>query len=46
MLAELLEKLKIKMIGSRYVDLVSGVCFTEFGYDVVCMDRRAKKIEA
>ena len=34
------------MIGSGYVGLVSGVCFADFGHDVVCMDKDAGKIEA
>lgn len=34
------------MIGSGYVGLVSGVCFADFGHDVVCMDKDVGKIEA
>jgi UDPglucose 6-dehydrogenase len=34
------------MIGSGYVGLVSGVCFADFGHDVVCMDKDAGKIDA
>ena len=37
--------MKIAMIGSGYVGLVSGVCFAEFGLDVVCVDTDAAKIE-
>ncbi|HTN40917.1 MAG TPA: UDP-glucose/GDP-mannose dehydrogenase family protein [Asticcacaulis sp.] len=37
--------MKITMIGSGYVGLVSGVCFAEFGHDVICMDLNADKIE-
>ena len=36
--------MKITMIGSGYVGLVSGVCLAEFGHDVVCMDKDAAKI--
>ena len=32
------------MIGSGYVGLVSGVCFADFGHDVVCIDKDAAKI--
>jgi UDPglucose 6-dehydrogenase len=37
--------MKISIIGTGYVGLVSGVCFAENGNDVVCMDKDAKKIE-
>ncbi|MFW5833063.1 MAG: nucleotide sugar dehydrogenase, partial [Pseudomonadota bacterium] len=36
--------MKIAMIGSGYVGLVSGACFAEFGLDVVCVDKDAGKI--
>lgn len=36
--------MKIAMIGTGYVGLVSGVCFSEFGHSVVCVDRDAAKI--
>ncbi|HJO74010.1 MAG TPA: UDP-glucose/GDP-mannose dehydrogenase family protein [Rhodospirillales bacterium] len=35
----------ITMIGTGYVGLVSGTCFSEFGHDVVCVDKDAAKIE-
>jgi UDPglucose 6-dehydrogenase len=38
--------MKITMIGAGYVGLVSGVCFADFGHDVVCIDKDADKIEA
>ncbi len=38
--------MKVTMIGSGYVGLVSGVCFADFGHDVVCVDKDAGKIEA
>jgi UDPglucose 6-dehydrogenase len=34
------------MIGTGYVGLVSGACFSDFGHDVVCVDKDASKIEA
>ena len=36
--------MRIAMIGTGYVGLVSGVCFSDFGHDVVCVDRDAAKI--
>ncbi len=33
------------MIGTGYVGLVSGACFSDFGHDVVCVDKDARKIE-
>ncbi len=38
--------MKIVMVGSGYVGLVSGACFADFGHDVVCVDKQASKIEA
>ncbi len=38
--------MKITMIGSGYVGLVSGACFADFGHDVICVDKDAAKIEA
>lgn len=37
--------MKIAMIGTGYVGLVSGACFAEFGPSVVCVDLDAKKVE-
>jgi UDPglucose 6-dehydrogenase len=37
--------MKIAMIGSGYVGLVSGACFADFGHDVVCIDKDASKID-
>jgi UDPglucose 6-dehydrogenase len=34
------------MIGTGYVGLVSGACFSDFGHDVVCVDKDARKIDA
>lgn len=38
--------MRISMIGTGYVGLVSGACFSEFGHDVICVDNNASKIEA
>lgn len=37
--------MKIAMIGTGYVGLVSGACFAEFGPDVVCVDLDGAKVE-
>jgi UDPglucose 6-dehydrogenase len=36
--------MRIAMIGTGYVGLVSGVCFSDFGHQVVCIDKDAAKI--
>ncbi|WP_334062905.1 UDP-glucose dehydrogenase family protein [Limimaricola cinnabarinus] len=36
--------MKIAMIGTGYVGLVSGVCFSDFGHEVICVDKDADKI--
>ena len=37
--------MKIAMIGTGYVGLVSGVCLSDFGHTIVCVDRNTAKIE-
>src|SRR5438477_2106189 len=37
--------MRIAMIGTGYVGLVSGACFSEFGVEVTCVDKDAAKIE-
>ena len=36
--------MKIAVIGTGYVGLVSGACFSEFGFDVTCVDNDPDKI--
>src|SRR5579859_4396597 len=37
--------MKIVFVGTGYVGLVSGVCFSEFGFTVTCVDKDKGKIE-
>jgi len=37
--------MKLCMIGTGYVGLVSGVCFADLGNDVICIDHDLKKVE-
>ena len=37
--------MKLCMIGTGYVGLVSGVCFADIGNQVVCVDKDKSKIE-
>lgn len=36
--------MKIAVIGTGYVGLISGVCFSDFGHDVTCVDKMPNKI--
>ncbi len=36
--------MRIAMIGSGYVGLVSGACFADFGHEVICVDKDSEKI--
>ena len=38
--------MRIAMIGTGYVGLVSGACFADFGHQVTCVDKDASKIAA
>ena len=37
--------MKLCMIGTGYVGLVSGVCFSDLGNDVICVDKDVNKIQ-
>ena len=36
--------MRIAIIGTGYVGLVSGACFSDFGHDVICVDKDSRKI--
>ena len=36
--------MNITMLGTGYVGLVSGTCFSEFGFNVCCVDKDQEKI--
>src|SRR5205085_37099 len=38
--------MRVTMVGSGYVGLVSGACFADFGHQVVCVDKDEAKIKA
>ena len=38
--------MRVAMIGTGYVGLVSGACFSDFGHEVICVDKDESKIEA
>ena len=38
--------MKLVVVGSGYVGLVSGLCFAEFGFSTVCVDKEKKRIES
>ena len=38
--------MKLCMIGTGYVGLVSGVCFSDLGNDVICVDKNEEKIKS
>ena len=37
--------MKIAIVGAGYVGLVSGVCFADFGHDVVCVEKDQRKLD-
>ena len=38
--------MKIAMVGSGYVGLVSGLCFAEFGYETACVDKDQARLKS
>ena len=38
--------MRVAMIGTGYVGLISGACIADFGHEVVCVDKDAAKIAA
>jgi UDPglucose 6-dehydrogenase len=38
--------MRITMVGTGYVGVVSGACFADFGHQVICVDKNAEKIAA
>ncbi len=38
--------MKLAIVGTGYVGLVSGACFAEFGYETVCVDKDIRRIES
>ena len=37
--------MNIVIVGAGYVGLVSGACFSEFGFNVLCIDKDKNKIK-
>src|SRR5262245_11599080 len=37
--------MKVAVVGAGYVGLVTAACLSEFGFDVICVDKEADKVE-
>ena len=37
--------MKLVVVGTGYVGLVTGACFAEFGYETICVDKDKNRIE-
>ena len=37
--------MRVAIVGTGYVGLVSGACFADFGHEVICVDKDASKID-
>src|SRR5471032_831810 len=38
--------MRVVMVGSGYVGLVSGACFADFGHHVTCVDKDSRKVDS
>jgi UDPglucose 6-dehydrogenase len=38
--------MKLVIVGTGYVGLVSGLCFAEFGFETICVDKNSERIES
>ncbi len=38
--------MKIAMVGTGYVGLVSGLCFAEFGFETICVDKHQSRLNS
>ena len=38
--------MRVSIVGTGYVGLVSGVCLASIGHNVVCVDKDVRKVEA
>ena len=38
--------MKLVIVGTGYVGLVSGLCYAEFGFETICVDQNIDKVES